>query len=194
MYKQPNQHPAVPRINWHGRVAINLKEWCDLLQTGGAMNYPSRRTRGTESSPWPTSSRKMGTPVLQLQGSEICQPPVSLEENPHPQLVSWFQPGKTLSRESSHAMLRLLSYRHWDNKLYCFKSVVMLWNNRKLIQPEIYSGCIVRIHWFWIIKSKRTVVHKLESMAQGLNQQTDAFYLASWPAVWGHALFQNYLN
>lgn len=81
-----------------------------------------------------TSARKWILPTTSGLGREAWG-----KAELHPQLLSWFQPGKTLSRESIHTKPRL-----WPTEteirncvvLSCF--VVMLWNHRKLIQCEIW--------------------------------------------------------
>lgn len=46
-----------------------------------------------ESGPWPTAGRKIGTLVLQLQGNEVCQQLVHLEEDSEPRrATAWLTP------------------------------------------------------------------------------------------------------
>ena len=65
---------------WRSKLPC-CREGCVTRNWGWAL--------GSESSAQLTASKKEGTSVLQLQGIEFCQQPVSSEEDPFPGFLFW---------------------------------------------------------------------------------------------------------
>lgn len=76
---------------------------------------------------------KMMASVLQLQGSEFCQQPVSSKVDPEPQMRItaladiWISASKTLSKEPSYAMPRLLTCGPCEMITACCVKLLSLW-------------------------------------------------------------------
>lgn len=116
------------------------------LKMQGACNEECRRPLKAESSCWLAASKETMISIPQTQ-DEFSKEPVNLQKDSKPS--PWFQPGKTLSRESRHHNPDLWPVELWDNKGVLLEAPQecgdVLCSERKQIQ----TGFQVWRWWWW---------------------------------------------